>query len=254
MTALSLLTTIVVVLQLIGGSFHIGPIPFSLVLVPIAVGAVLYGPLAGGFLGTVFGIVVLIGGITGSDQFTFFLWSASPFWTAAVCLVKGALAGVVSGLVYRALQRHVTLGCVLAALVCPIVNTGIFALAMLTVLREKLAELAGGSDDLLRAVAAIEQIGVIFTSDLGAESLVQVASKEFDFKLDAELLFDQFVHLVVIRGLVAGIAAENSNGDGLLICHCKARHGQKHYQSQDSRQQFTHSTSPFHLLFGNFSP
>ncbi|MBQ1263795.1 MAG: ECF transporter S component [Oscillospiraceae bacterium] len=173
MTALSLLTTIVVVLQLIGGSFHIGPIPFSLVLVPIAVGAVLYGPLAGGFLGTVFGIVVLIGGITGSDQFTFFLWSASPFWTAAVCLVKGALAGVVSGLVYRALQRHVTLGCVLAAVVCPIVNTGIFALAMLTVLREKLAELAGGSDVMVFLFTVL--IGVNFLVELGINSVLSAA-------------------------------------------------------------------------------
>ncbi|MBQ5749099.1 MAG: ECF transporter S component [Oscillospiraceae bacterium] len=173
MTAVSLLTAIVVVLQLIGGSFHIGPIPFSLVLVPIAVGAVLYGPLAGGFLGTVFGIVVLIGGITGSDQFTFFLWSASPFWTAAVCLVKGALAGVVSGLVYRALQRHVTLGCVLAAVVCPIVNTGIFALAMLTVLREKLAELAGGSDVMVFLFTVL--IGVNFLVELGINSILSAA-------------------------------------------------------------------------------
>lgn len=173
MTALSLLTAIVVVLQLIGGSFHIGPIPFSLVLVPIVVGAVLYGPLAGGFLGTVFGIVVLIGGITGSDQFTFMLWTASPFWTAAVCLVKGALAGIVSGLVYRALEKHVTLGCICSAVVCPIVNTGIFALAMMTVLREKLLEFAGGSDAITFLFTVL--IGVNFLVELGINSILSAA-------------------------------------------------------------------------------
>ena len=173
MTALSLLTAIVVVLQLIGGSFRIGPIPFSLVLVPIVVGAVLYGPLAGGFLGAVFGFVVLIGGITGTDQFTFILWSSSPVWTALLCLGKGALAGVASGLVYRATGKFTTLGCILSAVVCPIVNTGIFALGMLTVLRDNFLDFAGGSDVLTFLFTVL--IGVNFFVELGINSVLSAA-------------------------------------------------------------------------------
>ncbi|MBQ7714736.1 MAG: ECF transporter S component, partial [Clostridia bacterium] len=50
---IALITAIVVVLQLIGAVIHFGPFSVSLVLVPIVIGAILYGPLAGAWLGFV---------------------------------------------------------------------------------------------------------------------------------------------------------------------------------------------------------
>ena len=60
MTSLAVLTAVVLVLQLTGTTIRI---PFlstsvSLVLIPITLGAILLGPLAGAFLGFVFGAVV----------------------------------------------------------------------------------------------------------------------------------------------------------------------------------------------------
>lgn len=177
MTALALLTAIVVVLQLVGSSFHIGPIPFSLVLVPIVIGAIVFGPAAGAFLGAVFGVIALSGGISGTDWFTAALWNFSPFWTAATCLVKGALCGAVSGWVYRALQKRVTLGCIVSALVCPVVNTGVFALSMLTVMRGGLMKIAAdnawGSNVL--TVLFVVVIGVNFFVELGINAVLSAA-------------------------------------------------------------------------------
>lgn len=177
LTTLALLTAIVVVLQLVGSSFHIGPIPFSLVLVPIVVGAILLGPAEGAVLGAVFGVIALSGGISGTDWFTAALWNFSPFWTAMTCMVKGALCGAVSGWVYRALQRRVTLACVISALVCPVVNTGVFALSMLTVMRGGLmkiaAENAWGTNVL--TVLFVVVIGVNFFVELGINAALSAA-------------------------------------------------------------------------------
>ena len=160
LVGLALLTAIVAVLQAVGSSIRLGPIPISLVLIPIVLGAVLYGPGAGAYLGGVFGVVVLIAAITGVDSFSALLWAASPFWMAAVCLGKGILCGFAAGLVYKALQKHKTGACLVASAVCPVVNTGVFALAMLTVFRQNLLQLAGGTSALY--FLFITMIGVNF--------------------------------------------------------------------------------------------
>ena len=115
---LGLFTAIVVVLQVLAvvirpsGVFNI-----SLVLVPIVVGAAMYGYKAGAWLGFVFGVVVLI-----TDA------SAFP-GTVVTCILKGALAGLVSGLVYSAIEKkNRILAVFVSAIVCPIVNTGVFLL------------------------------------------------------------------------------------------------------------------------------
>ena len=121
------------------GEQHQGqPIPITLTLVPIVIGAVLYGPGAGALLGATFGLVTAVAGLTGYDAGTQALIQASPIWTILTCFVKATAAGWVAGLVYRALRKKQTLGCVLAAMSAPVVNTGIFLLAMTTVLRSSL--------------------------------------------------------------------------------------------------------------------
>ena len=59
-TGTAILTAVVVVLQLLGSFIHLGPFSISLVLVPIVIGAALYGWIAGAWLGLVFSIVVLL--------------------------------------------------------------------------------------------------------------------------------------------------------------------------------------------------
>ncbi len=126
LTGLALFTAIVVVLQLLGSFIRFGPFSISLVLIPIVVGAALYGPAAGAWLGFVFGMVVLLSG----DAAAFL--AVNPIGTVLTVLVKGAGAGFLAGLTYRALEKvNDWLAVIAAAVVAPVVNTGIFLVGCL---------------------------------------------------------------------------------------------------------------------------
>ena len=118
---IGLFTAIVLVLQFLGGGIKFGMFSISLVLVPIVVGAAVYGWKAGAWLGFVFGFAVLLSG----DAAAFL--AVNPLATIAVVLVKGTACGLVSGMTYLWLHRYnKVLGVVSAAVVCPLVNTGVF--------------------------------------------------------------------------------------------------------------------------------
>lgn len=118
---IGLFTAIIVALQLLAASIKFGPFSITLVLAPIVIGAALYGIGAGAWLGVAFGVSVLISG----DAAAFM--TINPAGTVATVLLKGMLAGLVAGLIYKALEsKNKTVAVVLAGIACPIVNTGIF--------------------------------------------------------------------------------------------------------------------------------
>ena len=90
----AILLTLVVVLQLWGGTIRIGIAEFSLVLLPIVLGGILLGPIAGMLLGLVFGIIVYLQGVFGVSAFTMILFLDHPIITAFVCLGKGLFCGL----------------------------------------------------------------------------------------------------------------------------------------------------------------
>ena len=135
LTYLAMLTAIVVVLQFLGSFIKLGMFSVSLVLVPIVVGAAICGPLAGLWLGFVFGIIVLVSG----DAAAFF--AVNEIGTVVTVIVKGSMAGLVSGLVYKLFEKKNKYVAVFSsAVVCPIVNTGIFLLGCLVFFLETVTE------------------------------------------------------------------------------------------------------------------
>lgn len=119
----AVLTALVVVLQLLGAFVRFGPFSISLVLLPIVIGAAMCGTKIGAWLGFVFGAVVLISG------------DAAPFMavdiagTIVTVLAKGTLCGLFAGLVYKLLSKYNRyLAVMVSAVVCPVVNTGVFLL------------------------------------------------------------------------------------------------------------------------------
>ena len=119
----AILTALVIILQFLGSFIHFGPFSISLVLIPIVIGAATCGYTIGAWLGLVFGIVVLISG-----DATAFL-AIDVFGTFVTVLLKGTLCGLAAGLVYKLLEKHNRyIAVVAAAIVCPLVNTGIFLL------------------------------------------------------------------------------------------------------------------------------
>lgn len=150
MTGVALLMALVVVLQLLGGMIPpVGGFTISLVLIPIVLGAALYGPKTGALLGATFGIVVVIGCITGTDAGGAMVFQANPLLCILVVMAKGTLAGLLSGVVYALLKgKNKLLAMILAAIVCPVVNTGTFIACMAAFFIDVLAAWAGGGDIL----------------------------------------------------------------------------------------------------------
>ena len=150
MVQLAILTAVVLVLQTAGIVIKIPVLgtPVSLVLIPIALGAMILGPAAGAWLGFVFGAqVYIVCGVMGADPFTAFLFTHNPIITAGICLVKSTLAGFLAGYVYRLLKgKNELLAVFLAAAVTPVVNTGVFVVCMLTFFKDVLSVWAGGGD------------------------------------------------------------------------------------------------------------
>ena len=123
LVGIGVLTAIVLVLQLAAIVIRFGPFAISLVLIPIVVGAALYGVAAGAWLGFVFGAAVLISG----DAAPFL--AVNPAGTVITVLAKGTLAGLIAGAVYRAAsKKNRTVGTICAAVTAPVVNTGVFLL------------------------------------------------------------------------------------------------------------------------------
>lgn len=131
----AVLSALVVVLQLLGSFIHLGPFSVSLVLVPIVIGAATCGKGIGAWLGFVFGVVVILSG----DAAAFM--SVSVVGTIITVLAKGTLCGLAAGLVYSLLQkRNQYLAVAAAAVVCPLVNTGVFLLGCVAFFLKTIAE------------------------------------------------------------------------------------------------------------------
>ncbi len=140
MAELAILTAIVIIFQMLGSFIHIGPTSISLVLVPIAAGAIILGPASGAFLGFVFGAITLWAGISGTDLFTSVLFAAHPVYTSLICILKATLAGLAAGLVFKALKnKNSYVAAIAACAACPIVNTGLFILGSLLFLSETIS-------------------------------------------------------------------------------------------------------------------
>lgn len=161
LTLLALMTAIVVVLQLLGSFIRFGGFSVSLVLVPIVLGAAILGVGAGAWLGLVFGVTVLVSG----DAAAFF--SINALGTVVTVLGKGVLAGLAAGAVYRLLAEKSKLAAtVAAAVVCPVVNTGIFFLGCVTFFLGAISEIAAGQGQNVFAFIIFVYIGGNFLFEL----------------------------------------------------------------------------------------
>ena len=143
---LALLTAVIMVLHFSGVAIPAFGTKISLVLIPIALGAMLLGPVAGAILGFIYGATVFISlGVMHMDPFTGFLFDNTPIMAALICTVKTTAAGLVAGWVYRALsKKSVWLAVFVAAALVPTVNTGIFVLGCFLIY-STISEFAAGA-------------------------------------------------------------------------------------------------------------
>lgn len=141
MVGTAVFTAIVFILQFISMNLRFSMFSITLVLMPVVVGAAMYGVVSGAWLGFVFGLAVLLTG----DAAAFL--TVNAIGTVIVVLLKGTLAGLAAAAVYKLLEKKNRYLAVLAAsIVCPIVNTGVFLLGCLVFFMDTVTEWAGGTD------------------------------------------------------------------------------------------------------------
>ena len=160
----AILTAIVVVLQILGGFIKFGPFSVSLVLIPIVIGAAKCGVKIGTWLGLVFGAVVLLNG----DATAFF--AVNVFGTVLTVLLKGAACGFAAGLTYKLLAKYNKYAAVIAAaVVCPLVNTGVFLIGCLLFFLDTIK--AWGAD-----LGFTNTVSYVFLSMVGGNFLFELAT------------------------------------------------------------------------------
>ena len=131
-TGIAVLLALVIVLQAFGGTIAIGAVQLNFTLIPIVLGAILFGPYIGAFLGFACGVVVFIQVVMGMVPFYALIWSNDPVVTTLTCLVKTTVAGYISGLLFNLLNKKNALVAVFVASgVVPVVNTLLFIVGCL---------------------------------------------------------------------------------------------------------------------------
>lgn len=183
---MGLLTAIIVVLQIFAAGIQLGSLfNITLVLAPIIVGAALYGWKAGAWLGMVFSAVVLLSG-----QASFFMAMSIP-GTVVTVLLKGTLAGIAGGLMYRLIEKKNRTAAVIAAgIVTPVVNTGVYILGCLVFFMDYLQAATEASKyNTLFAYILFFVVGSNFIVELAINLvlssaivlILNVAKKNFNF-------------------------------------------------------------------------
>ena len=161
----AIMTALVIVFQLLGTfTAFFGPFSTAVALIPIVIGAAMCGIGIGGWLGLVFGTVVL-----ASGGAAFFMTYDIP-GTIITVLVKGTACGLAAGAMYKLLAKKNEFLAVLAAgVVCPIVNTGCFLLGCLCFFME--------DADMIAAALGIDGSGMaVFWALAMANFLLELGS------------------------------------------------------------------------------
>lgn len=133
LSMLALFTALILLMSFTGlGYIKAGLIEISFLMVPVAVGAALLGPVGGMILGALFGVTSLIQAVSGLSAFGFTLFGLNPVGTVILCLVPRILMGLIAGLIAKAFAKSekeaISTGVrsVVTCLATPLLNTVMF--------------------------------------------------------------------------------------------------------------------------------
>lgn len=160
---LALLTAIELIMAFTPlGYLKIGPVSITFMAIPVAVGAIVLGPLSGAFLGLVFGLTSF-SQCFGADTFGTTLLGINAFSTAFMCLVPRILMGLFAGLIFGGLKKTTlgeTGGALLSSLACSIINTVLFV-GSLIVLFGNTEYIRGYGDSVIAVIMALVSVNTV---------------------------------------------------------------------------------------------
>lgn len=169
LVGMGILAALIIVLQTFASSIKIVNFTPPLSLIPIIIGAIIFDEFAGAILGLIFGIVVVLAVISGTEPFSTLMLNYNPVMTVIICILKGTVAGYVSGLLYKLLskQNNNIFALIISSIATPIVNTGIFAVGMLTVFYKLI-------NDTAASAGADNTIFFFFSGFIGINFLIEI--------------------------------------------------------------------------------
>lgn len=167
----AILTALVFILQMYFSFVKLGPFTVNWAIIPIIIGAATCGTGIGAWLGLVFGGAVLISG-----DAALFLAINVP-GTIITVLAKGVLCGLFSALAYKyalklfsKLKNKNYYSAVVASIVCPVVNTGVFLIGCLLFFMPAVKEMANGANVIHFMIFGL--VGINFIAELATAIII----------------------------------------------------------------------------------
>lgn len=166
LTMMSTLLAITIVLQAVASAFTM-PItntPVALALIPIAVGAIIYGPTCGGILGLGWSLFILVSGQAD------FYFGMNAIGTIVTVVSKGTLAGIVTGLVYNLIKKkNYVVAIIVASIMTPLINSLVYRVGLVVFFNDFFFGGAGNQNPIAYFMVAF--VSVSFFVELGISAL-----------------------------------------------------------------------------------
>ena len=161
MPYIAVLMAVEIVLQFVGNAIALGPISINLSLVPIALGAIMFGPWVGLLLGLINALFILMAPSTA------LFYNVSVMGTVLTVLIKSCSAGFFGGLIYLLLnKRNNLVATIVTSISLPLINTGLFVVGSILFFKPLLESLAPAGANIYEFLF-IAMIGWNFIFELG---------------------------------------------------------------------------------------
>lgn len=170
----AMLSALILLMTFTGiGYIPIGPLKLTFNMLPVAVGAVLLGPLYGAILGGVFGLSSFIT-CFGMDALGMVFLGINPFLLFVMCVLPRVLCGLIPALLFK-LFPNTTAGEIIGAAICCMLTAVLNTIGFLSFMwiffandlanNPKVLELLGG--------AGIDSIITLFVLFAGVNALIE---------------------------------------------------------------------------------
>ncbi len=139
-------------------------VPLSLALIPIIVGAATFGPLFGAFIGMLYGITFF------AFNWEVFLYEMHHLFILGI-LLKGGLAGLVAGLIYKRIaKKKPLLASIISSAVSTILNGAMFIIGFVVLI----ASLATSNVSLAEHMANLSYVSAMSLPGIMLELVICV--------------------------------------------------------------------------------
>ena len=161
---LAVLIALELLLEMTGlGYIKTGALEFTIMQVPVVIGAIVLGPKGGSILGAVFGLTSFWQ-CFGKSYFGATLLGIQPVFTFVLCVVPRLLMGLLCGLLYRWLSamKKTALRCAVVGLFGALLNTVLFMGLLVALFGRSSYLLSMGSSHVLTFIVTMVGIqGVV---------------------------------------------------------------------------------------------